>query len=85
MLVFVGCAKSEDAYKSAIYQHLATHAAVQQIIPVETLEIKDDKSANAVVHMVLSVGGEKIMEWDDAISLDKDCNITKCPYCNIGW
>lgn len=85
MLVFVGCAKSEDAYKSAIYQHLATHAAVQQIIPVETLEIKDDKSATAVVHMVLSVGGEKIMEWDDNISLDKDCNITECIYCNIGW
>lgn len=96
LLVFVGCAKSEDAYKSAIYQHLATHEsticqtkatreAVLQITPIEKLKIKDDKSATAVVHMVLSVGGEKIMEWDDNISLDKDCNITECIYCNIGW
>lgn len=97
LLVFVGCAKSEDAYKSEIYQHLVTHEptiisyayapreAVLQITPIENLEIKDDKSATAVVHMVLSVGGEKIMECDVDISLDKDCNITECPYCNIGW
>ncbi len=96
LLVFVGCAKNKDAYKSAIYQHLATHEsticqvygtreAVLQITPIENLKIKHDKSATAIVHMVLSDGGEKIMEGDVGISLDKDCNITKCQCCYLGW
>lgn len=80
---FAGCGKSEDDYKSAIYQHMKTEHGASSI-SYESLKIRNDKSAVAHIDIAMPAQMGGTIEMSNQLTLDKDCNINSCTWCELG-
>lgn len=79
-----GCRKSESEYKSAISKHMSEQHGTKYIDAYDYFDIDDDGNAEAQITVTVKVGRTGTMEMHNKISVDEDCNIYSCSFCDWG-
>lgn len=79
-----GCGKSESEYKSAISQHMRSEHGVS-INSYESFNISNNGGASANLSVTAHLAyGEGTIEMSADISVDNECNVSSCSWCNLG-